>query len=71
MTVDNASSFELHKWYVGEMRTLVFRVTWENAESIEDSDGNFDDGEQTREFPTLNEALQFGQALLSAGESLT
>jgi hypothetical protein len=66
MTIDNASSFELHKWYVGRGSDPVFRVAWENGESIEDSEGNFDDGEQSREFTTLDEALEFGRALLLA-----
>ena len=70
MTIDNASSFELHRWFVGQQRNPVFRVAWENAESIADDAGDFDDGEQTREFATLNEALEFGRALLLAGESL-
>lgn len=70
MTIDNASSFELHRWFVGQGCDPVFRVTWENAESLQGSAGNFDDGEQAREFVTLGEALEFGRTLLLAGESL-
>ena len=59
MTIDNASSFELHKWFVGQERVPKFRVTWENAVSDDD-----DYDEQGRGFATLDEALEFGRALL-------
>lgn len=66
MTIANADSFELHRWYVGVSQELVFVVRWENATSLADDDGNYDNDEQKCEFVTLDEALGFGRALLLA-----
>jgi hypothetical protein len=39
-------------------------VTWTNAWAFEDEDGDCDDEEQERDFPTLDEALTFGKLLI-------
>ena len=62
MTIDNADSFDLHRWYVGGSRNPTFRVTWENA--VGDDDDNYD--EQVRDFDRLAKALEFGRSLLQA-----
>jgi hypothetical protein len=66
VTIPNADGFDLHRWFVGQSREPVYRVTWENALSIADDDGNYDNGEQSREFPTIEGALDFGRSLLLA-----
>lgn len=67
MTVPNADSFEVHRWYEFDNPAPVYEVIWENA--VEHYDNDEDDegeGEQSRRFATLDEALAFGKALFAA-----
>jgi hypothetical protein len=66
MTTPNADEFTISRYFHGNDPTPIYGVTWENAVCIEDDDGEFDNDEQEREFPTLEEAFEFGKQLLLA-----
>lgn len=57
-----ADGFEIHRWYRAGRKEPDYEVVWEPSEWDDEDD---DDGEeQSKTFPSLDDALAFGRSLL-------